>query len=337
MAGLKMREPMHSVDFYVLGVLRFNRESEGESVVLSDSQLEQVIKFLDEEFGSYREYRDPWYVWNLKKGGVVEEIKNILREKLGKVHEQRGKGFDGNIWCRLGYYHHRVIFHIHFRLHTEKEKVLTIIRDVRDKLHYSVRTHLKKALLGKALSGNVSESEAESSKLQISYIYTYPFIVIYDGVKLVKKPKDRVFSAPTTAFFFEIPEGKWRGLWFRSHYARISIFSTMLYASKKVGDSLFWGLVNSIYYAALYPKKLQDLKSAPKRAQSGEKLDELDEEILLNLSSHILLRNVVELEIQKIHGGIAWLALLVALVSILISIFKEQFLAIVSSLCKGLP
>jgi hypothetical protein len=324
-------EPMHSVDFYVLGFLRFDRESEGESVVLSSEQLEQVKKYLDEEFKSNGEYRDPWYVWNLREGGVVEEIKRILRGKLGEVCEQRSKGFDGNIWCRLGYYHHRVVLQIRFRFRAEKEKVLTITRDVRKELHQSIRAHLKKALSGKALPSSTSESEAESSKPQISYVYTYPFIIIYDGVKLVKKPKDKAFSVPTTTFFFEIPEGKWRGLWFRSHYARISIPSMILYASKKVGDSLFWSLVNSIYYAALYPKKLQDLRGASKHTQNDEKLNELNEEILLTLSSHVL-KNIVELERQKIHGGIAWLALLVALVSILISIFKEQILAIFSSL-----
>lgn len=53
---------MHSVDFYVLGFLQFDRESEGESVVLSSEQLEQVKKYLDEEFKSNGKYRDPWYV-----------------------------------------------------------------------------------------------------------------------------------------------------------------------------------------------------------------------------------------------------------------------------------
>jgi len=327
---------MYSVDFYVLGLLSFDQESERKSVILSKDQLEEIEELLNKEFKGEPKYRDPWWVWDLRKGGVAGEIEDILRkvrEEL-KVSEQRDKGFDDDIWCKLGYYHHRVIFQIHFRLRAEKGEVLTIIRDVRGKLHQIVRAHLKKALLKRCSPSNANEpgeSKAKSSELQISYIYTYPFIIIYDGAKLVKKSKDRTFSVPTTTFFFEIPEGKWRGFWFRSHYARISIPSAVLYASKKVGNSLFWSLVNSIYYAALYPKKLRDLKEASTSARNYEKSNELDEEILLTLSSHIL-KNVVELERQKIHGGIAWLALLIALASILISICREQFLAIFSYL-----
>jgi len=55
---------MFDVEFYVLGLLRFDKENE-ESVVLSDEQLKLIKDCLSTKIGGKLEERDPWLVFKL--------------------------------------------------------------------------------------------------------------------------------------------------------------------------------------------------------------------------------------------------------------------------------
>ncbi|MEM3178465.1 MAG: hypothetical protein QXW81_00840, partial [Archaeoglobaceae archaeon] len=242
---------------------------------------------------------DPWLVWSLSNG-IVKEISEVLKIQ------------HNGIQCELGYYHHRIIFKIKiFKLHLQDGE-FKVLREIRDNLHRTVRELLNKALVNKEI-----KSDGKNPKYRISYVYTYPLIIIYDGVKLIKeKRKDRIFSISTTTFFFKIPEVKYRIL-LRSHFIRISIPCTIVYADKELSNSIFWEVVNGIYYAALYSKKLQDLKSQIS-TQGDDALNKLDEGILRELSSY-LNKGVVTLEIQEAENRVAWIALIISVMSILVS------------------
>jgi len=79
---------MNKVEFYILGLLRFDKESATKglrSVILSENQLNHVKSFFDvEEFkGSSQEVRDPWHVWNLYDTKIAKELKETLQQKSG--------------------------------------------------------------------------------------------------------------------------------------------------------------------------------------------------------------------------------------------------------------
>jgi len=293
---------MYDVEFYVLGLLRFDKENVGKSVILSKGQLNQIQKYLGEKIGRTSEERDLWQVWSLPgESECIKKIKGIL---------SKHKVSSNDIQCELGYYHHRVIFKLHLRL--PKDRSLAVLREIRDNLHCPVRELLNEALLNKKI-----ESDGEKPECLISYIYTYPLTIVYNGAKLVKETRgDRTFCPCTTTFFFEIPEVKYHIL-LRSHFVRISIPGTIVYADKKLDNSIFWELINGIYYAALYSKKLQDIENL-KSAQKDETLNELNERILRELSSY-LIEGIVALEKQEIGNRLAWIALIVSVMSILLS------------------
>lgn len=284
---------MFDVEFYVLGLLRFDKEGIGESVVLSERQLGQIKEYLKGKMGEDPKECDPWLVWSLSNG-IVKEISEVL-----KIQHKR-------VQCELGYYHHRIIFKIKiFKLHLQDGE-FKVLREIRDNLHRTVRELLNKALVNKEI-----KSDGKNPKYRISYVYTYPLIIIYDGVKLIKeKRKDRIFSISTTTFFFKIPEVKYSIL-LRSHFIRISIPCTIVYADKGLSDLIFWDVVNGIYYAVLYSKKLQDLKSQIST-------NELNEGILRELSSY-LNEGIVAFEMQEAKNRIAWIALIISIMSILVS------------------
>jgi len=290
---------MFDVEFYVLGLLRFDKEGIGESVVLSERQLGQIKEYLKGKMGEDPKECDPWLVWSLSNG-IVKEISEVL-----KIQHKR-------VQCELGYYHHRIIFKIKiFKLHLQDGE-FKVLREIRDNLHRTVRKLLNEALVNKKI-----ESDGKNPEFLISYVYTYPLIIIYDGVKLIKeKRKDRIFSISTTTFFFKIPEVKYRIL-VRSHFIRISIPCTIVYADKELSTSIFWEVVNGIYYAALYSKKLQDLKSQIS-TRMDDALNELNEGILRELNSY-LNEGIVALEMQEAENRIAWIALIISVMSILVS------------------
>jgi hypothetical protein len=88
---------------------------------------------------------------------------------------------------------------------------------------------------------------------------------------------------------------------------------------KKIGDSVFWELINGIYYAVLYSKKLQDIKTNPNR--SDEEMNEVNENILRKLSSY-LLEGIVTLEKQETGNRIAYFALILSIGSIFLSMLS---------------
>lgn len=302
----------YDVEFYVLGLLRFAQENVGKTVVLEDEQINQIAEYFTGKTNEKNEYY-PWRYLNVS-AGKSEFAKKIMGE-IEEILKEYGSGVSYN-QCELGYYHHRIIFKLKLKLHlcSLKDGLFETIRKIRGSLHKAVREHLKEALV--------------RCPFQISYIYTYPLIVIYNGAEFIRKrQKDGVFSIPTTTFFIEIPEAikikeiieviVHRTL-LRSHFVRISIPSTIVYADKKLGNSIFWELVNGVYYAALYSKKLQDI-GKPKSAQDSKALNELNEEILRKFSSY-LIEGIVDLEKKEAGNRIAYAALFLSLISIFISI-----------------
>ena len=303
---------MNKVEFYILGLLRFDKESVAKgirSVVLSENQLGQVRRFFNDAFKRINpKERDPWHVWNLSKTEIAKELKETLQKSGIKIY---------NFICEFGYYHHRIIFKIKFDTCFTNQK-FEIIRKARDDLHRKVRELLKKILMNQKIKQDWIFPEVE-----ISYIYTYPLIIIYNGAKAIENQKDRTFSIATTTFFFEVPEVKW-GVWLCSHYVRISIPGTIVYASKNIGDSIFWELINGIYYAVLYSKKLQDVKINISGSISGsdEEMNQVDENILRELSSY-LLEGIVTVEKQEASVRIASCAIILSLTSIISSLIPH--------------
>lgn len=69
------------MEFYILGLLRFYKENVGESVVLSENQLDYVKKEIESKIQSMRiktEYRDPWHVWSLKCDEIFKQLRKSL-------------------------------------------------------------------------------------------------------------------------------------------------------------------------------------------------------------------------------------------------------------------
>ncbi|MEM1573759.1 MAG: hypothetical protein QXY96_04660 [Candidatus Methanomethylicaceae archaeon] len=300
---------MFDVEFYVLGLLRFDKENE-ESVVLSDEQLKLIKDCLSTKIGGKLEERDPWLVFKLSNTtDLGKKIQDILSGQ--EIQEKQIQ------LCELGYYHHRIIFKLHLSLSKEyllKDK-FKILREIREKLHQTIRKFLKD-VFNSVNENIINKSHGINLNPKMLYIYTYPLIIIYDGVKLVKEvQKDRIFDISTTTFFFKIPEVKYRIL-LRSHFVRISIPGMIVYADKEIDNLIFWELVNGIYYAALYSKKLQDITSQ-KSIQWDEKFNKLNESILCKLSSY-LNEGIVALEMQEVGNRIAWIALIISMASILV-------------------
>jgi hypothetical protein len=280
---------MAKVEFYVLGLLEFDRET----VVLSEKQLSQICECFNKRFGN-PEKRDPYYVWSLKK--YLKILKQIKTDAKFKV-----------LQCEMGYYHHRVIFRL--ILDAGEIEAFELIRAIREPMHQEVRTLLNETLPKKI------EKDSEYPATQIFYAYTYPLVIIQNGRKIIEKQEDTLFSIPTTTFFLEVPETSLITL--RTHYVRVSIPSVIVYSDKKLGDSVFRELVNGIYYAALYMKKMQH-KEIFKNKRDNDDLNRLDENILRELSSY-LLSGVVVNERQKIDTRTKTTALAFSAVAIVIS------------------
>lgn len=210
----------------------------------------------------------------------------------------------------MGYYHHRVIFRLD--LDVEEIQAFELIRTIRNPVHIEVRKLLNEILPKKI------EADGEHPAAQILYAYTYPLVIIQDGRKIIKQQlKDAAFSISTTTFFLEIPETSLIRL--RTHYVRVSIPSVIVYSDKQLGDSVFRELVNSIYYAALYARKLQHVGVGFKIKRDDENLNKMNENILRRLSSY-LLQGVVVNEKQKIDTRTKTTALAISVAAIVIPV-----------------
>ena len=300
---------MVKIEFYILGLLKFD----SEEIVFSDKQLNQVRKCFNKRFGN-PEKRDPYHVWFLEKyfKKILAQIKTDVKFKI--------------IRCELGYYHHRAMFRLD--LDVEEIQAFEFIRAIRNPLHLEVRKILNETLPEKI------EADGEHSATQILYAYTYPFVIIQDGRKIIKKQlKDAAFSISTTTFFLEIPETSLIRL--RTHYVRVSIPSVIVFSDKQLGDSVFRELVNSIYYAALYAKKLQHVGVGFKIKRDDENLNKMDEGILRGLNSY-LLQGVVINERQKIDTRTKTTALAISVAAILISVITALLMFVRLSV-KKLP
>lgn len=293
---------MTRVEFYILGLLEFDREA----VVLSDRQLCQICECFTKRFGKF-EKREPYYVWSLEKyfEKTLKQIKTGAKFKI--------------LQCEIGYYHHRVIFRL--ILDAEQFEAFGLIRAIREPLHQYVRTLLNETLPKKI------ERDCKRPAAQIFYVYTYPLVIIQNGRIIIKKQiKDTLFSIPTTTFFLEIPETSLITL--RTHYIRISIPSVMVYSDKKLGDSVFRELVNGIYYAALYTKKMQHKGVFKNR--NDDDLNELNEGVLCELSSYML-NGVVVNERHKIDTRTKTTALAFSAAAIIISVIAVLLKYILAS------
>lgn len=288
---------MVRVEFYILGLLKFDREE----VVFSDEQLNQVCDCFKVKFGNPKKF-GPWRVWFLDNKSVKRMfLKDIKSDVKFKIFE-----------CKLGYYHHRIILHL--AMDVEKIGSLQLVRKIREPLHSNVRILFNK-LLPKKIEKDKKPPKGEYPAVKILYVYTYPLIIIHDGRKILEELiKDTTFSTPTTTFFLEIPERS-SIVTLRTHFMRISIPSVIVFCDKKLGSSVFWDLTNGIYYSCLYEKKMQDARVNFKNKRNDRTLFKLNERLLRRLSSY-LLSHVAAVERQKVATRLTNTALVISTVAI---------------------
>lgn len=169
-----------------------------------------------------------------------------------------------------GYYHHRLLIHFELTVPTE------ILRDVRKKLK----------LIGEVLADDLLQqihalvqARELPSEAEAEFYYLYPIIVVHAKPALSKKFPS-IFSAYTTTLSFKLIDMKY-WLFGRKVVVRISIPSLMIYARSGIGSELKTGLINLVYEACLYKKKMDEYHLAKE-----DKKKELSESNLVNLWMH---------------------------------------------------
>jgi hypothetical protein len=251
-----MKENMR-IEMYSLCLFRFK----DDKVVFTEGELESIstairdsssgLKFLTKKMG--------WYVYKVN----IPYLENLC-----------GEGpFNATIVsAELGYYHHRAIVKYELELRGGYGEV----RETRRKLK-KVADLLINDTVVKRINDLVS-SNAVRQLGTVTYFYTYPLIVIKDGME---EKEEFPFSDQTGTLAFEITEPSWIFPHGKSHIVRISIPGTTLFVQGDIDKNLLRDMTNAIYQYCLYEKKLKDI-----REETFENI--IDESLLVNLWKYVL-------------------------------------------------
>ncbi len=250
------RKNQTEVDMYVLCLHKFKNDA----ITLTTKELEDASKKIGQCLSGKnysKKKEDGWHVYNLdlEKFDVKELCSLTLVE--------------------LGYYHHRTIVKFSFSFSYDFYVLREIRRKLKEKADEVIDICVKNTINNLISAGKMQNVKCKG---EIIYLYTYPLIIVKDGMK---KCETVPFSEDTGTMSFDIFRlGKFK-LFYERNLMRISGPSTILYTRKKDDKRLLRDIINAIYQYALYEKKLLDDKK-------GTRGNKLDESILVDLWTHII-------------------------------------------------
>jgi hypothetical protein len=272
------------VDVYILGLFVFKGENE-ESVVFSDAALDEINTRIENYLGVERinEKNTRWKKYILNKGELIETLKSASVELED---------------ASMGYYHHRVIFKFELAGQNLNEKV----RELRKVLKNYADQTIQNAIV------------TPNKDYRFDFCYTYPLVVVREGIQIAYRKKDHVFSDDTTTLTFEINEPRFLVPIGKKYNIRISIPSTIIYTKNKISNDVLKAMINAIYQYCLYKKK-EKFKEAPNpNIELGEdQLVQLWQYIIDTMGGKTLDKNIAK--ISETNYFVALAAFVIALVA----------------------
>lgn len=263
------------IDVYILCLHKF----EDDRVILDGDELENASRAIKEclkkqdylgkeEVDEELRQKEKWYVYTLCPINLLEkELPDDIRRRL-----------QDEVYCniteaKLGYYHHRTI--VKFKLEYPQYD-FSSLREIRQELKRKADEIIHKCVKEKVndlfFSGKMKEEGI------IRFLYTYPFIVVKNGVKECKTVP---FSQETGTLSFDIYELGRLKLTSKRSMMRVSGPSIVLFTKGDVDPKLLRDIINAIYQHCLYEKKLRD-------EEKGTFENTLDESIIVRFWRHII-------------------------------------------------
>ncbi|MBN2793956.1 MAG: hypothetical protein JXR88_01020 [Clostridia bacterium] len=250
---------MYDIEIFVPILLKF----QNDGIVFTENELEDQkgVKekyFKKKEMPSHKfengfdyEFKDE----DLKKikGKFIALYQDKLKEKHDENTEEKQKNAENLIQAlevEFYYYHHRIIFI--YRIKFSKGMKLSV-REVRSLVNENYKDLVEKHLIPD-INTLVYNKKINADGLILSY-YSYMFLIVKGEKYPLKALSDKLGSLT----FRIIQSSKRLFKYADQHFVRISIPSTILYASSKIDIHLKVDMINSIYQHCLYTKKDEDI------------------------------------------------------------------------------
>lgn len=230
----------------------------------------------------------------------------------------------------IGFYNRRLIV----RLTIDQEEFFEL-REVRDDILRDLKfvfEELKGTKVSAVDPYGIGEKEWE-----VKDVFTFPLLIIRNGANLIqeefkaarKNNVDPIFSIPTTALTYKLPErGKWFSLFsFKEHYIRVSVRSVMVFCDGWIPWEFKQTLINAIYQGGLN-EQMRRMRKV-KQPLTRQRMRAIDDEILMNLIE--IMKEMVQMYIDSariaekqrfISFFIAALSFLISLIALLISLLS---------------